>query len=307
MAYQLEKDETLGSGLRRIAGEEVECAVAGLESCRPDPQKAVHDTRKRLKKLRGVLRLVRDEIGEPLYRRENARYRDIGRLLAPYRDAESRYAGFRGLVDRHRELLAHDALHDVETLLRAQRLKRSTDFWDSEARHRALTGLQQQETRPDAWPLDAAAFEAIRPGLERIYRQGAKRMKTAYADPAPERFHDWRKRVKYLWYHLRMLQPAWPEMLKPGTKALHELSDLLGEAHDLVELADVVRGFDPPFSNGPAGEFLAELVAGRCASLYARARPLGERIYAEPPEAFVERVGLYWRTWRREGPAGGER
>lgn len=298
MAYQLEKDEFLGPGLRRVASEEVASAVADLEACRPDPQEAVHDTRKRLKKVRAVLRLVRDEVGEGFYERENERYRDIGRMLAPYRDAHVRFAGLRGLVDRHRDLLAHDAFHDVETVLRAQHRARSTDFFDSEERHKALTALRQEESRPDAWPLEGAGFGAIRPGLDRIYRQGAKRMKAAYTEPVPERFHDWRKRVKYLWYHLRILQPAWPVVLKPTTKALHDLSDLLGEAHDLAELAAVVRGFDPPFSNGPAGELLTELIAGRCATLHARARPLGERLYAEDSRAFVDRVETYWRAWR---------
>lgn len=173
-------------------------------------------------------------------------------------------------------------------------------FPDSEARKGALAALRDEGSQPEAWALKATMFETIRPGLDRIHRQGAKRMKAAYLDPVPERFHDWRKRVKYLWYHLRILQPAWSEMLKPTTKALHELSDLLGEAHDLFELGVTVRGFDPRFSNGPAVELLDELVAARCAALHARARPLGERLYAEDSKAFVDRVESYWQAWRRE-------
>ena len=115
MQYRLAKDEPLGRGLRRIAGEQLDAAVADLETCRPDPQEAVHDARKRLKKVRAVLRLARGEVDQAFYTLENARFRDVGRALAPFRDAHARHAGFRGLVTRHRDLLAHDAFRDVES------------------------------------------------------------------------------------------------------------------------------------------------------------------------------------------------
>ncbi len=302
MQYRLAKDELLGPGLRRIAGEQLAAAVTDLESCHPDPQEAVHDARKRLKKVRAVLRLARGEVAQQFYELENARLRDIGRALAPFRDADARHAGFQGLVDRHRDLLAHDAFQDVEAILRADRCQRAAEFPGSEERGAALAALREGATRPVTWPVEAPAFAALRPGLERIYRQGARRMRTAFRDPAPERFHDWRKSVKYLWYEMRILQAAWPDLLKPATDALHDLSDVLGEAHDLSEVARTVRGFDPPFANGAAGELLAELVSGRCAALYGRARPLGERLYAEEPQAFVDRLESYWRAWRREDP-----
>lgn len=300
MQYRLAKDEPLGRGLRRIAGEQLDAAVADLETCRPDPQEAVHDARKRLKKVRAVLRLARGEVDQAFYTLENARFRDVGRALAPFRDAHARHAGFRGLVTRHRDLLAHDAFRDVESILRADRRARVAAFPTSEERSAALATLRDAADRPETWPIEATAFDALRPGLERIYSQGARRMRAAFEEPSPERFHDWRKSVKYLWYQMRILQAAWPDLLKPATDALHDLSDVLGEAHDLSEVARAVHGFDAPFANGAAGELLAELVSGRCAALHARARPLGERLYAEEPQAFVDRLESYWRAWRRE-------
>jgi len=302
MQYRLAKGEPLGPGLRRIAGEQLTAAVVDLESCRPDPQEAVHDARKRLKKVRAILRLARGQLDPTFYETENSRLRNIGRDLAPFRDAHVRHAGFLGLVDRHRDLLAHDAFRDVEVILRGDRRARLAGFAGSQERQAAVAALREESSGPEGWPLEAAGFDALRPGLERIYRQGARRMRKAFKDGAPERFHDWRKSVKYLWYHMRILQAAWPDVLRPTTAALHDLSDVLGEAHDLSELARAVRDFDPPFANGAAGELLAELVAGRCTALHVQSWRLGERLYAEEPQAFVDRVESYWRAWRRGDP-----
>jgi CHAD domain-containing protein len=297
--YRLLDHEPPGPGLRRIAVEQIRAAWVHLEGSQPDPQEAVHDVRKRLKKVRAVLRLARDEIGEPLYAGENARYRDLGRLLAPVRDSHTRLEAVRGLLDRHRALLAHDAFQDVETLLRADRSQRAAGFAGSEVRRHALSALREAKSCPAEWPLDGRSFETLRSGLLRIYRQGRERMESAYSGPSPDRFHDWRKRAKYLGYQLRILEPAWPAVLQTTTKALHDMTALLGEAHDLSELEVAVQRLEAPFSNGPQRELLADLVAGQCAILHARAWRLGERVYAEEPDAFVERIGSYWWAWRR--------
>jgi hypothetical protein len=83
------------------------------------------------------------------------------------------------------------------------------------------------------------------------------------------------------------------------------MTALLGEAHDLSELEMAIHGLEAPFSNRRQRELLADLVAGRCAVLHARARTLGERVYAEEPDAFAERIASYWSAWRRRGAPSG--
>jgi CHAD domain-containing protein len=59
-------------------------------------------------------------------------------------------------------------------------------------------------------------------------------------DPASENFHEWRKRVKDLSYHLQMLNPIWPEQICAAASELKELSDYLGDDHDLVLLEQAI-------------------------------------------------------------------
>ena len=48
----------------------------------------MHETRKALKRLRALVRLLREELGEQAFERENAALRDVARRLAGARDAE---------------------------------------------------------------------------------------------------------------------------------------------------------------------------------------------------------------------------
>lgn len=76
MSYQIELHEPIPEAVRRIAGEEFDSALSLLTDPGDDRGKAVHEARKHFKKRCGLLRLVRDEIGEDAYRRENIAFRD---------------------------------------------------------------------------------------------------------------------------------------------------------------------------------------------------------------------------------------
>jgi len=51
--------------------------------------------------------------------------------------------------------------------------------------------------------LKAGGWSAVAPGVECSYRSGRKALVTIRRDPADESFHEWRKRVKDLWYQVR--------------------------------------------------------------------------------------------------------
>ena len=80
MSYELRRDETLGDGLRRICGKQVELALAFARGEKETDDTPVHETRKHLKKARAALRLVRKEIGRGLFKKQNHCLRDVGRL-----------------------------------------------------------------------------------------------------------------------------------------------------------------------------------------------------------------------------------
>lgn len=70
------------------------------------------------------------------------------------------------------------------------------------------------------------AHGRIDAGLERSYRRGRDGFRSLGDEPSAFALHEWRKRVKDLWYQLRLLPPVWPAVLKGPGAAAAELADL---------------------------------------------------------------------------------
>jgi len=79
-------------------------------------------------------------------------------------------------------------------------------------------------------------WKTIEPGLKKLYRQNRTWMKHASSSDKDEDFHEWRKRVKYYFYLLKMLTPMWPSRLGKTVRHLDCSQDKLGKDHDLAVL-----------------------------------------------------------------------
>ena len=300
MGYRLQRSESVKAGIRRIAREQIEKALGELHDDALDRHAAVHQVRKRCKKLRGVVRLVRPVIGKT-YKQENARFRDAAGRLATMRDTEALIEAYDKLMDRFEGQVERRAFASVRRALTMRQQQILDEEVDLEERIAAFEAeMQDALDHLESWKFKAGGFKAVAGGLEKTYRRGRKAMAAAYEEPTSERFHEWRKRVKYHWYHTRLLQPVWEPLMGKRRKALSELSDLLGDDHDLAVFRDTVTTEPRGFGSERDVQVFLGLIDRRRAELQAQARPLGERLYAEPPEALRKRVRHYWKVWKSE-------
>jgi CHAD domain-containing protein len=291
-AYRLKSEEGVAEGLRRIASGRAEEAVERLAGADDEsPATAIHGARKDLKKLRAVLRLLRRELGRDTFRAENRAYREAGRLLSRSRDAEVKLTTLRALRDR-----AGDEL-PIQTALFWERVlerEREEIAGGGAKLDEATRLIEQGRDRIAGWELRADGWKLLKPGLTRIYRNGRQAMSRALAEPSVENVHRWRKRAKDHWYELRILREAWPSLLEATIAQAHELTELLGEHHDLALLGEDLR------ARGGLGERepIEAAIAKRQEELFEAAVALGRRLYAEKPKAFQRRLGRYWLVWR---------
>ncbi|MGH2961830.1 MAG: CHAD domain-containing protein [Solirubrobacterales bacterium] len=299
--YRLRADEPVADGLRRVATGRAESAIQHLRGkVDEEPAVAVHETRKDLKKLRSVLRLVRGPLGDGTYARENSRYGEAARVLSGPRDAEVKLETIAALQERFGDSFPGDGLAVLIRALEDERRALSEGMSLDDGAGPAATAALQIEAGRDAiadWSLDGEDFELIAAGLKRSYRRGRNRFADTGEDPSAENVHEWRKRVKDLWYHLRLVRDARPGKLGRAADKAHDLSDLLGDHHDLAVLREDAESRTRLLSDEDLGG-LGELVAQRQSELLASATSLAEGLYAEPPKKFIARIERHWRKWR---------
>ena len=293
MSYRLQFDEPLERNLSRIAIEQLDRASAELQGQAGDRAEAVHQLRKRCKKIRGLLRLFRDSLDET-YSQENAWFRDLARRFSGARDAEAMLECLDKLCNSFEEDLESDAFATVRDALakRKSELKEDADLPDRIAA--AIAELQDARGRVLGWRLDNDGFAAVEGGLLRTYRRARKAMRAAFAEPSPERFHEWRKRVKYHWYHLRLLRDIWPAPMKALAAETKQLADLLGDDHDLAVLQDTLQAEEP----GDRDEIatLLSLAQKRQEQLKAAAQTQGWRLFNGKPKELRGRLHACWQA-----------
>lgn len=297
MSYRLQEAEELPTGVQRIAHEQLSRALDRLREM-TDPEQDVHDTRKRCKKLRGLVRLVRPAIGDQ-YRTSNHTFRDAARLLAPYRDAHALLACFDDLIMTHGHLLPDRSVDAVRDRLKWEADAASLRLrGDTEAVERAVGLLAQGRDLIDRWQVPDG-FPAVAGGLEKTYGRGVVAYDSVLGEAGPGGFHEWRKRVKYHWYHVRLLRNIAPALLRRRARILHDLSNGLGDGHDLHVLAEHVRSWD---GMNPADTRSCMIVAGGVRlELETRSIQVGARLFVEKPKLLVQRFSGWWDAWRRWG------
>ncbi|MBE9044271.1 CHAD domain-containing protein [Pleurocapsales cyanobacterium LEGE 10410] len=298
MSYRLKAQESLPKGIKRIATEEVAKAIADFNQIEElGINVAVHQARKRLKKTRAVIRLVRDRLGKKTYKSENARLRDLGRNLANLRDLRVQIETLDNLV-AYFDTVEPETFTDIRRELRVDYRQEYQKIVNEDVTKAIVKQLEESKTEIDNWSIGSDDWSTVDKSLKRVYQRGSKALHQVISQPAAENFHDWRKRVKYLRYQLTILAPIWTEVIENYVAQTHHLTDCLGEEHDLAVLQELVTDQPERFNRDNKLSVLTTLIDRRRQELQSTAIVLGQKIYAENPENFVDRIGSYWEIWR---------
>jgi hypothetical protein len=321
--FALLDGEQPAEGLTRMALAQLDIAIELLagQAGPKATERAVHETRKSLKRLRTLMRLLEGCVEEQALAHEQSAVRDAAKRLAGARDAEVMLDTLDALLERHpRKLARRKGARKLRRRLLEEREQTAARAREPLAREETLAQLRGVRARIEAWtPRGGQGIEAIEPGLERVYRQGRDRYRQV-ARGKGERthaMHQWRKRVKDLRYAAEALGRVDPNA-KRGGRALKrghrnaaaekharrlrmlarradELGELLGEEHDLAVLAERIRAQRKRDAHGQqigrgARRTLLKLIARRRRRHRKRALRKGARLYASRPKKFMLRM-----------------
>ncbi|WP_224404607.1 CHAD domain-containing protein [Afifella sp. IM 167] len=299
MSFSLDPAKPIAEELRRAAIEQVERAREELKTEDEDRHEAIHLARKRFKKLRGLLRLARPGLGED-YGIENARWRDAGRRLSVIRDTTAVLETHDTLTSHFGDRLEDGLLYGVRQELDDRRIRMVRKVDDLDARiEESFAVLDEGEKRfaEISFPDD---FDTVAAGLSRTYRRMSKAMQAARDSDDPAIFHEWRKRTKYHWVHLKLLKKLWREPMEARRSEAKELADILGDEHDLSVYRALMRDEPKLFGKKKVQEMLLALIDRRQSELRASAFDIGARLCAEKPKALAARLSEYWEVARTE-------
>ena len=291
MGFRLKLRESLPDGLKRVFREQIGSA---LKLCRhPARQRGVtvHEVRKHLKKVRAAMRLAITEVGKDRHAREDRCVRKIGRLVSDLRDAQVRLQTLIQLRDETAKGPEDNPFPRIEELLSLERESFSAAFagWQKQA----IPQLEGVEARLLQWPLQCLSWKQICGAVEKIYKRGQRSLAKTINDLDPENFHAWRKRVKDLWYQLRILQPLNRMVLTEMAHDAEVLGELLGREHDLAFLWERLEKESSDEALRDELAQLEKLIRKRGKRLRTNALELGRRFYAEPAKAFAKRISIF--------------
>lgn len=306
MAYKFEADESVGEAVARCAREQLDRAMRELsDQVKNDPVSAVHGARKAVKKQRALLRLARGTLARKQRARENAALRATARSLSGARDAEAMIQTLDQLAERvtgQVPATTFDAVREqLDVTRRSERVRMVTSTLSADPTQE----LGVTRLRIDDWKFKRDGWPALEPGLLWTYRRGCKAFRQARHEASQGNLHAWRKRVKDLWYQLRLLTPLGGPAVGGQAKEAHQLADLLGDDHDLGVLRQTLVRMSPDLAIDL--DALLGLVDYRRRELQTEAMSVGERLYAEKPKAFRRRMHRYWNAGRAEARTSQER
>ena len=289
-AYRLLEGEPVADGLRRIIAARVDDALAELRGeTTSTPAEAVHEARKDMKKARAALRLVRGELGDEVYRRENDHFREVGRMLSEMRDAEVKVESLATLIERYDPSL-EDRFAGLREAFEAELSEAREGGSIERAMAEAASALALGRPRIGSLPLSESGWDAVAPGIHRTYRRGRKRLGVVSEEPSAENLHEWRKRVKDFWYQLRIVRIFNPGLIGQLIRETDDLADHLGDDHDLALLREQGARRVDAFAQPDDQRLLFELIDRRRGELQFAAITLGHRVYKDKPKRFIKRV-----------------
>lgn len=309
MPYRIRPARELPAEVRSVARHQLGIAIAVL-SDRPDGlHEAIHEARKKFKRVRALLRLVADA-DKPFQSRENQRLRDIARSLSRIRDATALMETVAHLVDFALSEEEKETLEATRTVLELRRddiAASETDLEDKVAKvveecRSAVDALDALELPVKTGP----AARLLAKGWRKTLKRGRDALQTCKGEGHGEAFHDLRKTSQAYWMNLSLLRDLWPSAFSAKRREAKRLVDLLGHEHDLTILTELFDSEPELFGNGEGQAFLLAIIIRRQQDLRRDALTLADNIFSDPPRLEASVIETLWHAAALGGKSGSD-
>jgi CHAD domain-containing protein len=192
-----------------------------------------------MKKARATVRLLESQIEDELFAKENASYREIGRLMTISRETAVQRKTLKLLKKENKDLFFRlQENHTVMSLLEKPELQGT----ESEIQKAEMVNelLGKAASRLRFYNLDNLHPETLLRQLEKTYIVSSELYLKCRIYQKPETLHELRKRSKDFLYQLYFFRPLNPSLVKELEKRLDSLAQNLGKYNDLTQIMKLV-------------------------------------------------------------------
>jgi CHAD domain-containing protein len=299
MSYRIDFDHSLECELRRIAGKQVAAAINLLKDQPKGPHEAVHDARKRLKRVRALYRLIKSH-AKDFVDRENQRLTDTADELASLRDVAAVVEAAHYLQSKTVSKAEHQSLQRITRTLEAERDRLYGDTRKMEATiAAAISALEDAKDACSGLKLPSERkreAECLASGWQKIDSKARQVLETCVETTESAPFHELRKRSQDRWLQATVLHDLWPAALSAIRNEAKALVDLLGHEHDLAVLSGKIAT-TADFRNSDEDKEVALLAIVRERQALQRAcRDAAKQLFDRKPKRDAEIVELLVRS-----------
>ncbi|WP_160009349.1 CHAD domain-containing protein [Rhizobium sp. 18055] len=297
MPFSIRPDRDFKSQFRKVARRQLRHAIKILDERPQGLDQAIHEARKRLKRVRSLYRLVSSEMPK-FSARENARLRGIAKSLSTLRDAAALVETATYLHDRARDTDEAEALGRIVGVLGARRDQIAAAQSDPQAMAAdTVCALKKAIAALDDISLKGGHRRhgrIVARGWDDAIRKARKALAACEGHVSTEAFHTLRKRAQdYRAYHT-LLNPLWPAAMVAKYNAATGLIDLLGRVNDLELLCDLVETEHHHFDNADdLAHLLYAIIFHQQQDRHA-AIDRAEEIFGKDADDEATRIELLW-------------
>ncbi|MEW4399788.1 CHAD domain-containing protein [Agrobacterium tumefaciens] len=298
MPFRIDPNKPFDDEIRRAGLELIEEAIISLRDQPSGRHEAVHDARKRFKRLRALYRLIA-RAAPDFSKEENARFRDIARSLAFAREATALVETVEYLETFAASTTQGKALRSIATVLRKRRdhaIEHEAGL--NEAIAAAIAGCEEARKRLKAVSLPDELKDVtrlVKTGWAKQRKRARKALADCHEQADVEHFHELRKAGQAYWMHLGLLRRLWPSAMRAKRADTKRLVDILGHEHDLSVLAAFADREPERFGNGERLALLLDAIIQRQQALRGDGLELANEVFSESARTESRIVGLLWR------------
>ncbi|WP_200415283.1 CHAD domain-containing protein [Arcobacter sp. FWKO B] len=186
--------------------------------------RAIHQIRRRFKKLRSILHLLRYDLTETFFDKQNRLYKSYAKNFSSLRDQKV-------LIDVYFSIIRKYELEDTKYIQILESIQEPiTEIEISDIFKRVYLGISDNLKNIKDYKFDKNTGRYFLKCVRKTYKQTKKLKNIATNNGDDADFHLWRKWVNYHWYQLHILQNS-------DTNRKHmlkQLANILGDIHDIT-------------------------------------------------------------------------